>query len=104
MKLGSSDCTFQQLRIDDPPLYNQDDDRNQAEPVQRLKREVLASHGVMFVTAEYNRSGPSNATAPGITWRDASVASHPTPPAPRSLVPGERDFSPAASSHGSAAS
>lgn len=58
MKLGPSDFTFQQLRIDDLPPYNQDDDRNQAEPVQRLKREVHASHGVMFVTAEYNRSIP----------------------------------------------
>src|SRR4029077_10004130 len=31
---------------------------NQAEPVKRLKAEITAAQGVMFVTAEYNRSIP----------------------------------------------
>ena len=35
-----------------------DDDANQAETVKRLKGEITAAQGVMFVTAEYNRSIP----------------------------------------------
>jgi chromate reductase, NAD(P)H dehydrogenase (quinone) len=40
------------------PLYNQDDDASQADVVKRLKAEITGSHGVLFVTAEYNRSIP----------------------------------------------
>ena len=57
-RLAPQDVTFTQLRIDDLPLYNQDDDGQQAASVQRLKGEVKAAHGVLFVTAEYNRSIP----------------------------------------------
>jgi chromate reductase, NAD(P)H dehydrogenase (quinone) len=42
----------------DLPLYNQDDDASQADAVKRLKAEIIGSHGVLFVTAEYNRSIP----------------------------------------------
>jgi len=58
VKLAPAEAAFKQLRIDDLPLYNQDDDSNQAEPVRRLKAEIKASHGVLFVTPEYNRSVP----------------------------------------------
>ncbi len=58
VKLAPSEFTFKQLQIDDLPLYNQDDDANQAEPVKRLKSEIAAAQGVLFVTAEYNRSIP----------------------------------------------
>jgi chromate reductase, NAD(P)H dehydrogenase (quinone) len=57
-KLAPADFAFKQVRIDDLPLYNQDDDANQAESVKRLKAEIKASQGVLFVTAEYNRSIP----------------------------------------------
>jgi chromate reductase len=57
-KLGPPEFSFQDVRIDDLPLYNQDDDANQAASVKRLKGEIAAAHGVMFVTAEYNRSVP----------------------------------------------
>jgi chromate reductase, NAD(P)H dehydrogenase (quinone) len=57
-KLAPADFSFEQLRIDDLPLYNQDDDADQAEPVKRLKREIAAARGLLFVTAEYNRSIP----------------------------------------------
>jgi len=40
------------------PLYNQDDDANQAASVKRLKSEISAAQGLIFVTAEYNRSMP----------------------------------------------
>jgi chromate reductase len=58
MAMGPADFTFQQLRIDDLPLYNQDDDAQQAASVKRLKSEIQAAHGLVFVTPEYNRSIP----------------------------------------------
>ena len=54
--LAPSEATFKPLRIDDLPLYNQDDDDNQSTSVKRLKTEIAASHGIVFVTPEYNRS------------------------------------------------
>lgn len=49
---------FARSRIDDLPPYDQDDDKNQAPSVRRLKEEISAADGVMFVTPEYNRSVP----------------------------------------------
>lgn len=46
------------IRIDDLPLYDQDDDGNAAPQVARLREEVRAADGVLFVTPEYNRSIP----------------------------------------------
>ncbi|VTU28303.1 NADPH azoreductase [Variovorax sp. PBL-H6] len=56
--LAPSDFTLEHLRIDDLPLYNQDDDGNQAPSVKRLKSEIAAAQGLLFVTPEYNRSMP----------------------------------------------
>jgi len=56
--LAPQELSFKESRIDDLPLYNQDDDSNPAEPVKRLKAEIKASQGVLFVTPEYNRSIP----------------------------------------------
>jgi chromate reductase len=50
------DFTFPQ--IGDLPNYDQDQDDDQPAPVRRLKREILASEAVIFVTPEYNRSIP----------------------------------------------
>jgi chromate reductase, NAD(P)H dehydrogenase (quinone) len=58
IRLAPADFTFKELRIGDLPLYNQDDDSNQAAQVQRLKSELRAVDAVMFVTPEYNRSIP----------------------------------------------
>jgi chromate reductase len=44
--------------IGDLPPYNQDDDADQPAAAKRLKSEIRASDGVMFVTPEYNRSIP----------------------------------------------
>jgi chromate reductase, NAD(P)H dehydrogenase (quinone) len=52
------DVEFTQLRIDDLPPYNQDDDGAPAEAVTRLKGEIAAASGLVFVTPEYNRSMP----------------------------------------------
>lgn len=57
-KLAPPVLEFATVRIDDLPLYNQDDDSHQAEPVRRLKTEVADSQGLLFVTPEYNRSIP----------------------------------------------
>lgn len=57
-KMGPAELSFQQLRIDDLPLYNQDDDANQSDTVKRLKAEIASSQGLLFVTPEYNRSMP----------------------------------------------
>ncbi|NYT83155.1 NAD(P)H-dependent oxidoreductase [Alcaligenaceae bacterium] len=57
-KLAPPEFSFKYLEIGDLPLYNQDDDNDQAPSVKRLKAEISASQGVIFVTAEYNRSIP----------------------------------------------
>lgn len=57
-KLAPPEFSFDQVEIGDLPLYNQDDDASQAESVKRLKGQIKAARGVMFVTAEYNRSIP----------------------------------------------
>lgn len=57
-RLAPAQVSFKQMRIDDLPLYNQDHDAHPAEPVKRLKSEIKAAQGVIFVTPEYNRSVP----------------------------------------------
>ncbi|HRO57988.1 MAG TPA: NADPH-dependent FMN reductase [Burkholderiaceae bacterium] len=57
-RLAPAEFTFRHSRIDDLPLYDQDDDGNQADTVKRLKSEISSADGVVFVTSEYNRSIP----------------------------------------------
>jgi chromate reductase len=57
-KLAPAEFAFKQLKIDDLPLYNQDEDARPAASVARLKSEIEAAQGVIFVTPEYNRSIP----------------------------------------------
>ena len=57
-KLAPPDFTFKQVAIGNLPLYNQDDDGNQAPAVRQLKDEIKAADGLLFVTPEYNRSIP----------------------------------------------
>ncbi|MDR7306117.1 NAD(P)H-dependent oxidoreductase [Rhodoferax saidenbachensis] len=56
--LAPPEFTFQQLALDDLPLYNQDDDGNQAASVKRLKDDIKSASALLFVTPEYNRSIP----------------------------------------------
>ena len=58
VKLAPPEFSFKQVQIGDLPLYNQDDDANQSQPVKRLKAEIGRSQGLLFFTAEYNRSIP----------------------------------------------
>ncbi|PCC73598.1 NAD(P)H-dependent FMN reductase [Nannocystis exedens] len=57
-RLAPGEFTFKQLEIGDLPLYNQDDDADQPAPAKRLKAEIQAASGLLFVTPEYNRSIP----------------------------------------------
>jgi chromate reductase len=57
-KLATADVTFSSIEIGDLPLYNQEHDANPSPQVKRLKAEVAASSGIIFLTPEYNRSIP----------------------------------------------
>jgi chromate reductase len=57
-KLAPPDFAFHRVQIGDLPLFNQDEEMNPAEPVRRLKSEIKAAHGLLFVTPEYSRSIP----------------------------------------------
>jgi chromate reductase len=56
--LAPADFSFHDVQIGDLPLYNQDDDNAQAPSVKRIKSEIKAASGLLFVTPEYNRSIP----------------------------------------------
>lgn len=57
-RLAPENFTFEHVRIDNLPQYNQDDDGHQAAEVLKLKSEIAAAQGLLFVTPEYNRSIP----------------------------------------------
>jgi len=58
VKLAPVEFLFRPVQISDLPLYNQDDDENQAPSVKRMKVEISQADGLLFVTPEYNRSIP----------------------------------------------
>jgi chromate reductase, NAD(P)H dehydrogenase (quinone) len=58
VKLAPPELALRQVSIGDLPLYNQDDDAHPAASVTRLKAEIAAAQGLLFVTPEYNRSIP----------------------------------------------
>lgn len=47
------------LPIEKLPMYNQDDELNPPAIVTEIKKQVLESDGVLFVTPEYNHSIPA---------------------------------------------
>ncbi|MCF8495694.1 MAG: NAD(P)H-dependent oxidoreductase [Alphaproteobacteria bacterium] len=57
-KLAPPEFSFHKVKIDDLPLYNQDDDSNQAVSVKRLRDDIAKAQGLLFATPEYNRSIP----------------------------------------------
>ena len=57
-KLAKPGTEFTVARINDIPLFNQDDEPNPPASVTRLKQEIEAADGVLIVTPEYNRSIP----------------------------------------------
>jgi len=58
-KLGPAGTEFKFVRIDDLPLYNQDNEGNLPASVSRFKAEIAGSDGVLFVTPEHSRSIPA---------------------------------------------
>lgn len=70
-KLAPADVTFDFIKIDDLPLYNQDSDADSPEVMKRLRSEIKAADGVLFVTPEYNRS------IPGVLKNAIDIASRP---------------------------
>lgn len=58
VRMAPPDFAFTEASIGDLPLYNQDDDAQQAESVLRLKSLLSGAQGVLFVSPEYNRSIP----------------------------------------------
>lgn len=70
-RLAPEDFSFDHVRIDNLPLYNQDFDADYPAECQRLKDEISAADALLFVTAEYNRS------IPGVLKNAIDIASRP---------------------------
>ena len=58
-KLGAAKFDSHFVRIDDLPIYNQDNEANLPPEVARFKDEIKKADGVLIVTAEHNRSAPT---------------------------------------------
>jgi chromate reductase len=54
---GKFDATF--ARIDDLPMYNQDNERDLPPEMVRFKNEIARADGVLIVTPEHDRSIPA---------------------------------------------
>jgi chromate reductase, NAD(P)H dehydrogenase (quinone) len=59
VKLGVGKFEAKFVRIDDLPMYNQDNEGNLPPEVVRFKDEVAKADGVLIVTPEHNRSMPT---------------------------------------------
>jgi chromate reductase, NAD(P)H dehydrogenase (quinone) len=67
VKLGAGKFDAKIARIDDLPLYNQDNEGNLPAEVVRFKDEIKKADGVLIVTPEHNRSMPT-ALKNAIDW------------------------------------
>src|SRR5580692_4915286 len=59
IKLGAGKFDAKLVRIDDLPMYNQDNEGNLPPEVVRYKDELARADGVLIVTPEHNRSVPT---------------------------------------------
>jgi chromate reductase len=59
VKLGAGQFDAKIVRIDDLPMYNQDNEGNLPPEVVRFKNEIARADGVLIVTPEHNRSIPT---------------------------------------------
>src|SRR3984885_13061134 len=67
IKLGAGKFDAKMVRIDDLPIYNQDNEGNLPAEVVRFKEEITEADGVLIVTPEHNRSVPT-ALKNAIDW------------------------------------
>src|SRR3954464_56225 len=58
-KLGANAFDAAFVKIDDLPLYNQDNEQPVPDAVARFKRELDACDALLFVTPEHSRSIPA---------------------------------------------
>jgi chromate reductase, NAD(P)H dehydrogenase (quinone) len=58
-KLGADKFDARIVRIDDLPMYNQDNENNLPPEVVRFKDELARADGVLIVTPEHDRSIPA---------------------------------------------
>lgn len=70
-RLAPTELSFEHIRIDDLPLYNQEFDHDYPPVCQQLKQQIKAADALLFVTPEYNRS------IPGVLKNAVDVASRP---------------------------
>ncbi|MBN8919372.1 MAG: NAD(P)H-dependent oxidoreductase, partial [Rhizobiales bacterium] len=66
-RLAGERLAFTFVKIDDLPLYNQDLEADYPESAKRVKAEIEAADGVLFVTPEHSRSIPA-ALKNAIDW------------------------------------
>lgn len=66
-KLAEGKLVFDTVRIDDLPLFNQDNEASPTPEVTRIKTQIAAADAVLFVTPEHNRSIPA-AMKNAIDW------------------------------------
>lgn len=59
VKLAPSSLAFEEVRIDDLPMYNADLEADRPETVRRFTAAVAASNAVFIVMPEHNRSLPA---------------------------------------------
>jgi chromate reductase, NAD(P)H dehydrogenase (quinone) len=67
IKLGADKLDAKIARIDDLPLFNQDNEANMPAEAARFKDEINRADGVLIVTPEHNRSIPT-ALKNAIDW------------------------------------
>jgi chromate reductase, NAD(P)H dehydrogenase (quinone) len=59
VNLGANTFDALFLRIDDLPIYNQDNEQPLSDEIARFKREIAACDALLFVTPEHSRSIPA---------------------------------------------
>jgi len=66
-KLAEGKLAFDYVKIDDLPLFNQDNETSPTPEVTRNKAQIAAADGLLFLTPEHNRSIPA-AMKNAIDW------------------------------------
>ena len=59
VRLAPPGLQFDFATLDDLPLFNQDCEQNMPSEVLRVRQQIEAARGLLFVTPEHNRSIPS---------------------------------------------